>query len=92
MGKTEEEEAGRCRRGLECELVYGTMNSCSEAARQLRVLLALRGFGSQEWCVGELRDWEEIVAMIAGVTKEDGAVLVQWENFTCAPVVSPACN
>lgn len=45
MGKTEEEEAGRCRRPLECEIVYGSMKSCSEAANQLRMLLALRGFG-----------------------------------------------
>lgn len=43
--KTEEEEDGRCRRALGCELVYGTMKSCSEAAKQLRVLLALREFG-----------------------------------------------
>lgn len=33
LGKTEEEEAGRCRRALGCELVYGTMKSCSEAAK-----------------------------------------------------------
>lgn len=67
--KPRKRKLGGCRRALECELVYGTMKSCSEAAKAAQGAPCSQGILGGGVSRRAHRLGREIVAVVAGGNK-----------------------